>query len=97
MIRMCFMIEAGIIADYLSYRGILINIYDNSGQPTNGGKTYIAPGPDVISCSSSSGNSSPSPSSSSGSGSGSASGSGAALYGQCGGQGWTGGFITSSL
>lgn len=30
--------------------GILINIYDAQGNPTNGGKVYVAPGPDVMTC-----------------------------------------------
>ncbi|KAF8330075.1 glycosyl hydrolase family 61-domain-containing protein [Cantharellus anzutake] len=30
--------------------GIHINIYDNNGQPTNGGRSYVAPGGSVLSC-----------------------------------------------
>ncbi|PVF93949.1 hypothetical protein CPB86DRAFT_818371, partial [Serendipita vermifera] len=78
--------------------GILISIYDNSGQPTNGGKSYTPPGPAVISCSGSNsggggggGNSSQNPTPTS-----SASGSDQTLYGQCGGQGWSGPTTCSS-
>ncbi|CAJ2500886.1 Uu.00g037390.m01.CDS01 [Anthostomella pinea] len=30
--------------------GILVNIYDNSGNPNNGGRAYTIPGPQVLSC-----------------------------------------------
>ncbi|CAG7851071.1 Probable endo-beta-1,4-glucanase D Short=Endoglucanase D; AltName: Full=Carboxymethylcellulase D; AltName: Full=Cellulase D; Flags: Precursor [Serendipita indica DSM 11827] len=88
--------------------GILINIYDSSGQPTNGGKTYVPPGPAVITCdgsnsnpttvssssstraSSSSSSTRTSSTSTRASTTSSANGSGQTLYGQCGGQGWTG-------
>ncbi|PVF93951.1 hypothetical protein CPB86DRAFT_71200 [Serendipita vermifera] len=65
---------------------ILISIYDNSGQPTNGDKSYTPPSPAVISCPgfNSGGGSSQNPTPTS-----SASGSGQTLYGQCGGQGWS--------
>ncbi|PVF92426.1 hypothetical protein CPB86DRAFT_819649 [Serendipita vermifera] len=69
--------------------GILVSIYDSSGSPYMGGRTYTPPGPSVISCSGSSngngGNSSQNPTTTS-----TANGSGQTLYGQCGGQGYTG-------
>ncbi|KAF9880509.1 putative glycosyl hydrolase family 61 [Colletotrichum karsti] len=74
-----------------THPGILISIYDNTGKPTNGGKAYSIPGPTVITCSgggSSGGSTSPPPASNPPPSSGG--GSGAPLYGQCGGQGWTG-------
>ncbi|PVF92427.1 family 61 glycosyl hydrolase [Serendipita vermifera] len=70
--------------------GILVNIYDNSGQPTNGGRSYIPPGPSVISCSGSNSGEGGSSSSQNPTPTSSASGSGQTLYGQCGGQGWSG-------
>ncbi|OHF00940.1 glycosyl hydrolase family 61 [Colletotrichum orchidophilum] len=72
--------------------GILINIYDNAGKPTNGGRAYSIPGPSVLTCSGS-GNPPPPASSSpptSSSPPPSSGGKSVALYGQCGGQGWTG-------
>lgn len=30
--------------------GILVNIYDNAGNPNGGGRPYIIPGPSVLSC-----------------------------------------------
>ncbi|KAG7101017.1 endo-beta-1 like protein [Verticillium longisporum] len=82
--------------------GVLISIYGNTGQPDNGGRTYAIPGPRPITCSGSPPPSSPPPStpppstpppstpppsspppSSGGGGS-------AQLWGQCGGNGWTG-------
>ncbi|KAL0933853.1 glycosyl hydrolase family 61 [Colletotrichum truncatum] len=70
-----------------SHPGVLISIYDNTGKPTNGGKAYSIPGPAVITCS---GGGSPSPPPTSSPPPSSGGGSGAPLYGQCGGQGWTG-------
>ena len=32
--------------------GITISIYDNNGNPNNGGRQYIIPGPKVLSCAS---------------------------------------------
>ncbi|PPR05228.1 hypothetical protein CVT24_010334 [Panaeolus cyanescens] len=70
--------------------GIVINIYSGS-TPNNGGKAYTVPGPRPLTCSGSDGGggggggtttSAPQPT-----GGG---GSGAPLYGQCGGNGWTG-------
>ncbi|KAF6809572.1 endoglucanase II (glycosyl hydrolase family 61) [Colletotrichum sojae] len=73
-----------------NHPGILVSIYDNTGRPTNGGRPYSIPGPVVITCSG--GGSSPPPTSSPppSSGGGGGGGSGAALYTQCGGEGWTG-------
>ncbi|RDL30660.1 Glycosyl hydrolase family 61 [Venustampulla echinocandica] len=65
--------------------GILINIYDNSGQPYLGGKAYTIPGPAVLDCGSSAGST---PATNSGSSSGG--GASAVLYSQCGGSDWTG-------
>ncbi len=98
--------------------GIVLNIYDNSGNPTNGGRAYNVPGPDPITCGASNPTTtSPSTTStkvsttststkatttsttlvtstktSAAATSTSASGGGgtAALYAQCGGQGYTG-------
>jgi len=77
--------------------GILLSIYDATGKPTNGGRAYSIPGPRPITCSgggdNGGGNPTPTtlstvvtPTPTSGTGGG----SGAALYGQCGGIGWTG-------
>lgn len=72
--------------------GILISIYGAGGTTDNGGRAYKIPGPSVFTCSGSGGGSG-------GGGStqptqpptnGGGSGTGAPLYGQCGGQGWTG-------
>ncbi|KAK1981813.1 family 61 glycosyl hydrolase [Colletotrichum cereale] len=74
-----------------THPGILVSIYDSSGKPTNGGRAYSIPGPAVITCSGG-GSSSPPPASSPPSSPPPSSGGGstAPLYGQCGGQGWTG-------
>jgi len=75
--------------------GILINIYGTGGAADNGGKPYTPPGPAVISCAGST-NGTPTPTSSSKAPSSSSKTSSAGstgtapLYGQCGGQGWTG-------
>ncbi|KAK1754014.1 family 61 putative glycoside hydrolase [Echria macrotheca] len=80
-----------------NHPGIQINIYDQ-GQPTNGGRPYQIPGPAPISCSGGGGGggsnppqttfvTSTTPAQPTG---GNGGGSGAPLYGQCGGQGWTG-------
>ncbi|KAK1590463.1 family 61 glycosyl hydrolase [Colletotrichum navitas] len=73
-----------------SHPGILVGIYDSSGKPTNGGRAYSIPGPAVITCSG--GGSSPPPTSNPPSIPPPSNGGGstAPLYGQCGGQGWTG-------
>ncbi|KAK1995415.1 family 61 glycosyl hydrolase [Colletotrichum falcatum] len=74
-----------------SHPGILVSIYDSSGKPTNGGQAYSIPGPAVLTCSG--GGSSPPPPTSSPPSSpppSNGGGSTAPLYGQCGGQGWTG-------
>lgn len=93
--------------------GIVINIYDNSGNPTNGGRAYAIPGPDPITCDASNngGGSNPTTTTSpyqmptttppattsktsstvkATSTSASGGGGSVALYGQCGGQGYTG-------
>jgi len=77
--------------------GILINIYGSSGNPDNGGKAYTPPGGAVQTCpaggsspTSSSSRTSTATSTSAATSTSSSSSSGAALYGQCGGQGWTG-------
>ncbi|KAK2051675.1 family 61 glycosyl hydrolase [Colletotrichum caudatum] len=73
-----------------SHAGILVSIYDSSGKPTNGGRAYSIPGPAVMTCSG--GGSSPPPTSNPPSVPPPSNGGGstAPLYGQCGGQGWTG-------
>ncbi|KAK3395754.1 glycosyl hydrolase family 61-domain-containing protein [Sordaria brevicollis] len=73
--------------------GILINIYSAGGKTDNGGRSYQIPGPQLFTCSGSgngggSGTQPTNPQPTNGGGSGG--GSGAPLYGQCGGQGWTG-------
>ncbi|KAL1864335.1 hypothetical protein Daus18300_007759 [Diaporthe australafricana] len=65
--------------------GVVVNIYDNAGQPYMGGRSYSIPGPAPIQCSGSSNGGG-----SSGGDSGSGSGAGAALWAQCGGIGYTG-------
>ncbi|KAK6543460.1 hypothetical protein TWF694_000206 [Orbilia ellipsospora] len=80
--------------------GILINIYGTSGQPDNGGKPYTAPGGAVQTCPSGGQQTTMATTTravTTGAGTtarttttaGGSSG-GAPLYGQCGGQGWTG-------
>ncbi|KAK2049432.1 family 61 glycosyl hydrolase [Colletotrichum somersetense] len=73
-----------------SHPGILVSIYDSSSKPTNGGRAYSIPGPAVMTCSG--GGSSPPPTSNPPSIPPPSNGGGstAPLYGQCGGQGWTG-------
>ncbi|KAK3693301.1 family 61 glycosyl hydrolase [Podospora appendiculata] len=89
--------------------GILLSIYDSTGQPTNGGRSYPVPGPAVLVCPS--GGSAPTttaattPATTSKAAAVSTSTTSAAaatttatapvtgtapLYGQCGGQGWSG-------
>lgn len=67
--------------------GILVSIYDNKGEPYMGGRSYSIPGPAPITCSGGGGGTTPPPSQPSNGGGG---GGTAPLYGQCGGQGWTG-------
>jgi cellulase len=90
--------------------GIVINIYDNAGNPTNGGRAYDVPGPDPITCSAGPATTATSPytmpptssttttkttsststkTSTSTTTTQTSTGS-VALYGQCGGQGYTG-------
>ncbi|OLN97879.1 putative endo-beta-1,4-glucanase D 4 [Colletotrichum chlorophyti] len=77
-----------------SHPGITLSIYDNTGRPTNGGRSYSIPGPPVLTCSGGSGGGTtpPPPTSSSPTTPPPSGGSGpsAPLYGQCGGQGWNG-------
>lgn len=75
--------------------GILLSIYDSKGQPYMGGKAYTIPGPAVLTCGSSGGSGGSSNPTTSSVTAGSSTpatsgGTGAALYAQCGGQGWTG-------
>jgi len=78
--------------------GILISIYDNTGKATNGGKPYPIPGPAPLTCSANGGGSSggggspvttapPAATTAPSSGGG---GGSVPLYGQCGGNGYTG-------
>ncbi|KAK0662085.1 glycosyl hydrolase family 61-domain-containing protein, partial [Cercophora samala] len=74
--------------------GILVSIYDLQGRPTNGGRAYTIPGPAPITCSGGS-NPNPNPQPTSAAPApqptgGNGGGAGAPLYGQCGGQGYTG-------
>ncbi|KAF2842355.1 carbohydrate-binding module family 1 protein [Patellaria atrata CBS 101060] len=73
-----------------NHPGIQISIYGTTGQPDNGGKAYQIPGPPLFQCGANSGGSDsgsqqPQPPTSGGSSQGTA-----ALYAQCGGDGWTG-------
>ncbi|EGS23404.1 uncharacterized protein CTHT_0000930 [Thermochaetoides thermophila DSM 1495] len=78
-----------------THPGITINIYDNFGQPTNGGRPYEIPGPRPISCANAPSNPQPQqptttaqpsqPTPTNGGGSDSV-----PLWGQCGGRGYTG-------
>lgn len=74
--------------------GVLISIYDSTGQPYLGGKTYSIPGPAPITCAAGqSGNgdtTSPSEPSQPAPEAPEAPAAGATLYGQCGGLTWTG-------
>lgn len=75
------------------FRGITISIYGSSGLPDNGGKAYTVPGPAVLTCGASTGGSTPVASSPSTSSPTAVTGGGTgtvALYGQCGGSGYTG-------
>jgi len=76
--------------------GIKLSIYDNAGGTNLGGRSYPIPGPAVLQCSGNDngGGSNPTPTTlrtsitSAPAPTGGA--GGAPLYGQCGGQGWTG-------
>jgi cellulase len=78
--------------------GILISIYGTTGKPDNGGRAYPIPGPRPITCSANGGGSTPTTivtstkaSSTPAATSSPATGGGTVpLYGQCGGQGYTG-------
>lgn len=76
-----------------NHPGIVVSIYDSTGKPTMGGRSYTIPGPAPITCSGG-GNPNPSPSPTSSQSPAPSptggSGGGAPLYGQCGGQGYTG-------
>jgi hypothetical protein len=63
--------------------GIFLDIYDDNGNPTNAGRTYTPPGPEVISCPGSG------RSGLAGSNSNGGSQSSAAFYAQCGEKSWT--------
>ncbi|SPO07177.1 related to endoglucanase B [Cephalotrichum gorgonifer] len=69
--------------------GILVSIYDQTGQPTNGGRSYAIPGPRPITCSGG-GQTPPQTTLSTSTRPTPTSGAGAPLYGQCGGIGWNG-------
>ncbi|AEO56416.1 glycoside hydrolase family 61 protein [Thermothelomyces thermophilus ATCC 42464] len=72
--------------------GILLSIYDSSGKPNNGGRSYPIPGPRPISCSGSGGggnNGGDGGDDNNGGGNNNGGGS-VPLYGQCGGIGYTG-------
>ncbi|KAK4443304.1 family 61 putative glycoside hydrolase [Podospora aff. communis PSN243] len=77
-----------------NHPGIQLNIYDAAGGNTNGGRPYQIPGPPVLTCSGNDngggggGGGSPPPTNPPPSNGGG--GSGAPLYGQCGGNGWSG-------
>ncbi|KAG8828422.1 hypothetical protein FRC19_006520 [Serendipita sp. 401] len=73
--------------------GIKLNIYGTAGQPDNGGRAYTPPGPAVITCNGS--NNTPTATPTNGATTArttttTANGSSQTLYGQCGGQGYTG-------
>ncbi|KAF5341231.1 hypothetical protein D9611_006167 [Ephemerocybe angulata] len=75
-----------------NHAGITINIYQNS-VPNNGGKPYTVPGPPVLKCPAG-GNPAPQPAQPTTTSTTvtqpTQPASGAVLYGQCGGQGWSG-------
>ncbi|KAK4183642.1 family 61 putative glycoside hydrolase [Podospora australis] len=78
-----------------NHPGIVLSIYDNAGNTNLGGRPYQIPGPEPITCSggNNGGGSNPAPSTTQGGSNPQptgGSGSGAPLYGQCGGQGYTG-------
>ncbi|KAK0649100.1 glycosyl hydrolase family 61-domain-containing protein [Cercophora newfieldiana] len=82
-----------------THPGIQISIYDATGGNTNGGRPYQIPGPAVLTCSGNdNGGGSPAPTTLITTTSPAATtaapsptgGAGAPLYGQCGGNGWTG-------
>jgi cellulase len=74
--------------------GIVLSIYDSSGKPTNGGRAYPVPGPDPITCSGgdNGGGTNPTPTTTTAQATPTNGGGGGSvpLYGQCGGQGYTG-------
>jgi len=80
--------------------GILINIYGNTGQPDNGRKPYTIPGPAVIKCGAAASTAAAAAAATTlvtstvaaaaVATTEAAAAAGAALYGQCGGTGWTG-------
>lgn len=63
----------------------MLSIYDNSGNPYMGGRSYPIPGPRPITCSAGGSSNGGSSTPSNGGGSGSV-----PLYGQCGGSAYTG-------
>lgn len=76
-----------------NHPGIQLSIYDNSGKPNNGGRAYSIPGPAVLNCGNGGGSNpttASNPRTTTAATGGGGGGSGAPLYGQCGGQGWTG-------
>jgi cellulase len=82
-----------VLALMFSPSGITINIYQNS-VPNNGGQPYTIPGPPVLRCPAGgapapTSNSTPAPTATAAPLPSQPAG-GAALYGQCGGTGWTG-------
>ncbi|KAK4042870.1 glycosyl hydrolase family 61-domain-containing protein [Parachaetomium inaequale] len=78
-----------------NHPGIVVSIYDSTGQPTMNGRTYQIPGPAPITCSGGSNNGGGSSPTTTAGGSQSTNGGGSTggsvpLYGQCGGNGYTG-------
>ncbi|KAK4156463.1 putative endo-beta-1,4-glucanase D [Chaetomidium leptoderma] len=77
--------------------GIVLSIYDSTGGTTNGGRAYPIPGPRPITCSGGGNNggggnptTSSTPTPTGGNGGGGGGGGTVPLYGQCGGNGYTG-------
>ncbi|GAB1313686.1 Endo-beta-1,4-glucanase D [Madurella fahalii] len=70
--------------------GIVVSIYDTAGSPTMGGRSYSIPGPRPITCSGGGSNPNPTPSQPPTPSPTGGNGGGVPLYGQCGGQGYTG-------
>lgn len=75
-----------------NHPGIVVSIYDSTGKPTMNGRTYQIPGPAPISCSggNNGGGSNPTTTAGGSQPTGGNGGGSVPLYGQCGGNGYTG-------
>ncbi|KAM7211982.1 family 61 putative glycoside hydrolase [Rhypophila decipiens] len=82
-----------------NHPGITVSIYDQTGRPLMGGRPYQIPGPKVLTCSNNGGGNGGSPPTTlttSVVNTPTQTPGGAPLWGQCGGQGWTGPTTCSS-